>query len=50
VQAGAVGEIADGVIVGTRLVRAIADAPTLEAGLGEVQRFLGETAAALPQV
>ena len=29
-----VGEIADGVIVGSRLVRAVADAPSLEAGPG----------------
>jgi tryptophan synthase alpha chain len=46
-QAAAVGEIADGVIIGSRLVRAIADAPTLAAGLDEVRRFLDETATAL---
>ena len=35
-QVAEVGEIADGVIVGSRLVRAVADAPTLEAGLADV--------------
>jgi tryptophan synthase alpha chain len=46
-QAAGVGEIADGVIIGTRLVRGIADASTLEAGLADVSGFLQETAAAL---
>jgi tryptophan synthase alpha subunit len=35
------------VIIGTRLVRAVAEAPSLEEGLEEVDRFLAETAAAL---
>jgi tryptophan synthase alpha chain len=46
-QAAAVGEIADGVIIGSRLVREIADAPSLEQGLEGVERFLGDTVAAL---
>jgi tryptophan synthase alpha chain len=43
-QAAAVGEIADGVIVGSRLVRAVADANTPEAGLKDVRSFLDECA------
>jgi len=46
-QARAVAEIADGVIIGSRLVRAVAEAQSLEQGLADVERFLGETAAAL---
>jgi tryptophan synthase alpha chain len=46
-QAAAVGEIADGVIIGSRLVREVADAPSLEQGLTSVDRFLHETAGAL---
>jgi tryptophan synthase alpha chain len=46
-QAAAVGEIADGVIIGSRLVREVAEAASLDAGLEGVERFLGETAAAL---
>jgi tryptophan synthase alpha chain len=46
-QAEQVGAIADGVIIGSRLVRPLADAPSLEAGLAEVSGFLRETAAAL---
>jgi tryptophan synthase alpha chain len=46
-QVGRVGEIADGVIIGTRLVRALADASSLEAGLADVAGFLREAAAAL---
>ena len=41
------GEIADGVIVGSRLVRAVADAPTLEAGLEDVRAFLSDSVHAL---
>jgi tryptophan synthase alpha chain len=48
-QVAAVAEIADGVIVGSRLVRAIADAPSFEAGLEDVRRFLSESAAAIGQ-
>ena len=43
-QAGKVGEIADGVIIGSRLVRALADSASLEAGLAEVSSFLSEAA------
>jgi tryptophan synthase alpha chain len=43
-QAARVGEIADGVIVGSRLVRAIAEAPTLEQGLSEATDFLQRAA------
>jgi tryptophan synthase alpha subunit len=42
-----VGEIADGVIIGSRLVREIAEAPAFDRGLEGVERFLGETATAL---
>ncbi|MGH2979711.1 MAG: tryptophan synthase subunit alpha [Solirubrobacterales bacterium] len=46
-QAAEVGRIADGVIVGSRLVRAVADAPTLAAGLDDLRLFMAETADAL---
>ena len=46
-QAARVGEIADGVIIGSRLVREVAEAPSLELGLEGVDRFLQATAAAL---
>ena len=46
-QAAAVAEIADGVIIGSRLVREIAEAPSLRDGLAGVERFLAETSDAL---
>jgi tryptophan synthase alpha chain len=46
-QAATVGEIADGVIVGTRLVRAVADAPDRDAAVAAVTEFLRDTRAAL---
>jgi tryptophan synthase alpha chain len=46
-QAAAVGEIADGVIIGSRLVREVAEAPSLEQGLEGVDGFLRETSEAL---
>jgi tryptophan synthase alpha chain len=46
-QAAAVGEIADGVIIGSRLVREVADAPSLEQALAGVDRFLHQTSDAL---
>lgn len=46
-QAARVGELADGVIIGTRLVRAVADAPDRDAAVAGVTGFLGETRAAL---
>jgi tryptophan synthase alpha chain len=46
-QARRVGEIADGVIIGSRLVRALSEAPTLDDGLEEVSGLLRSTAAAL---
>jgi tryptophan synthase alpha chain len=46
-QAGQVAAIADGVIIGSRLVRALADAPSLDSGLTEASGFLNEVAAAL---
>jgi tryptophan synthase alpha chain len=46
-QAAAVGEIADGVIIGSRLVRAMAEAPDADTGLAEVRGFLREVSAAL---
>ena len=39
-QVARVGEIADGVIVGSRLVRAIADAPGLAQGIDDSRQFL----------
>jgi tryptophan synthase alpha chain len=46
-QVRQVGAIADGVIIGSRLVRILADASSLEAGLANASDFLGEAAAAL---
>lgn len=46
-QVADVGRIADGVIVGSRLVRGLAEAPSREAGLEDVRRFLTESVAAL---
>jgi len=46
-QAAEVGRIADGVIIGSRLVRAIADAPNMETGLQDVRSFLSDTVRAL---
>jgi tryptophan synthase alpha chain len=46
-QAAAVGAIADGVIIGSRLVREIAKAPSFEQGLAGVDAFLRETSDAL---
>ena len=41
------GEIADGVIVGSRLVRAIADAPGLAQGIDDSRQFLDAARQAL---
>jgi tryptophan synthase alpha chain len=46
-QAATVGDRADGVIIGTRLVREVADAPDREAAVAGVTGFLRETRAAL---
>jgi tryptophan synthase alpha chain len=46
-QVARVGSIADGVIVGSRLVRAIADADTFERGLEAVSAFMGDARRAL---
>jgi tryptophan synthase alpha chain len=46
-QAARVARIADGVIIGTRLVRILADAESVEAGVEEASGFLREAAAAL---
>ena len=46
-QVAEVGRIADGVIVGSRLVRAIQEAETFEAGLEDVRSFLGDSVRAL---
>ncbi len=46
-QAVAVAEIADGVIMGSRLVREVADAPSIELALAGVDRFLHQTSDAL---
>jgi tryptophan synthase alpha subunit len=42
-----VGEIADGVIIGSRLVREVAEAETSAEAAIAVDRFLGETSDAL---
>jgi tryptophan synthase alpha chain len=46
-QAAKVGAIADGVIIGTRLVRAVADAPDRAAAVDAVSAFLAEARMAL---
>ena len=46
-QAATVGSLADGVIIGSRLVRQVSDAPTLGDGVGAVREFLGEVRGAL---
>ena len=46
-QVRQVGEIADGVIIGSRLVRLMADAGSLDDGLARASVFLEEAAAAL---
>jgi tryptophan synthase alpha chain len=46
-QAATVGKVADGIIIGTRLVREVADAPDRDAAVAAVTGFLSETRAAL---
>jgi tryptophan synthase alpha chain len=46
-QAATIGELADGVIIGTRLVRAVADASDKDAAVGAVTDFLRATRGAL---
>ena len=46
-QAGAVAELADGVIIGSRLVRTISEARDLDAGLAQTAAFLHEVRTAL---
>jgi tryptophan synthase alpha chain len=46
-QAATVGRVADGVIIGTRLVRAVADAAGRDEAVNAVGEFLSETRAAL---
>jgi tryptophan synthase alpha chain len=46
-QAASVGKLADGVIIGTRLVRAVADAAAAEGAVAAVADFLRATRAAL---
>src|SRR3954469_13679405 len=46
-QAATVGQLADGVIIGTRLVRAVADAAGRDEAVKAVGEFLSETRAAL---
>lgn len=46
-HAAAVGAMADGVIIGTRLVRAVADAGSRDAAVDAVSSFLSETRVAL---
>jgi tryptophan synthase alpha chain len=46
-QAAEVGEIADGVIIGSRLVREVADAPDRDAAVADVGDFLQATRKAL---
>jgi tryptophan synthase alpha chain len=46
-QAASVATVADGVIIGSRLVRAVAEAPDVDAGLTEVRGFLADVSEAL---
>ncbi len=46
-QAAQVGAIADGVIIGTRLVRAVADAPDRDAAVDAISAFMADTRMAL---
>ena len=46
-QAAEVGQVADGVIIGSRLVRAVGEADSLEDGLADVRAFLTDTVRAL---
>jgi tryptophan synthase alpha chain len=46
-QVALVGEIADGVIIGSRLVRGVAEAPDLESGLADVRSFLSDASGRL---
>jgi tryptophan synthase alpha chain len=46
-QAARVGELADGIIIGSRLVRAISEAPDLSTGLNRISSFLREVSAEL---
>ncbi len=46
-QAAAVGQVADGVIIGSRLVRAATDAPDADAAAAAVSAFLRDTSDAL---
>jgi tryptophan synthase alpha chain len=48
-QAAAVGLIADGVIIGTRLVRAVAEAPNTAAAAGAVGELTGAARAAMAE-
>jgi tryptophan synthase alpha chain len=48
-QAAAVGRIADGVIVGTRLVRAVAESDGREAAAGAVSEFIRDAKAAMAE-
>jgi tryptophan synthase alpha chain len=48
-QAGAVGRIADGVIVGTRLVRAVAEADGADAAVDAVGDFIGAARASMAE-
>ena len=46
-QAATVGKVADGMIIGTRLVREVAEAPGRDAAVAAVTGFLSATRAAL---
>ena len=46
-QASEVAQVADGVIIGSKLVRLIADSGDLSGGLDAITGFLGDTRAAL---
>ena len=48
-QAAAVGQVADGVIVGTRLVRAVAESPDPAGASAAVKRFIREARAAMAE-
>jgi tryptophan synthase alpha chain len=46
-QAAAIGEMADGVIIGSRLVRAVSEAPDAESATKDIADFLRATREAL---
>lgn len=48
-QAAEVGKLSDGVIIGSKLVRLVADASDIDAAVAAVEQFLGDTREAMGQ-